>query len=63
MFRNINRHNFWSVLFAAEESFELSIACAQGFFDMFGLNQHGRQGKTEKMVLTDNSNFRRIVQD
>ena len=29
--------------FDSEESFELSIACAQGFFNVFRLNQHCRQ--------------------
>jgi hypothetical protein len=39
--------------FHAEEPFELSIACAQGFLYMFGLNLHGRQGKEEKNSLDE----------
>jgi len=39
--------------FDAEEPFELSIACAQGFVYMFGLNQHRCQGKEEKNCLDE----------
>jgi len=49
--------------FDTEESFELSIACAQGFFNVFGLNQHGRQGKMGKVLLTKGNNFAKILQD
>jgi len=34
--------------FDAEEPFELSIACAQGFVYMFGLNQHVVKEKRKK---------------
>jgi len=48
--------------FYAEEPLELGVACCQCFLHAFGGDEHCHQNR-EKVNLTDNNKFCRMMQD